>query len=173
MIICVSGLTACGKNTVGKYVAEALGLRIVDPTFKDLAAKEKISLMEFQKKAANSKNGEIDRKFDDELRRQAQAGNCVITTWLAPWMVKNADFRVWLAASGEVRAKRLIGREGMGEQEALMHIQARDADNVSRYKKVYGIDITNHEIFDLEINVEKIGAKEVAEQIVKAVREKQ
>ncbi|VVB57809.1 Cytidylate kinase [Candidatus Anstonella stagnisolia] len=173
MIICVGGFTACGKNTVGKYVAEALGLRIVDPTFKDLAALEGIPLMEFQKKAAESKNGEIDRKFDDELRRQASAGNCVITTWLAPWMVKNADFRVWLVASEKVRAKRLAGREGMSEEEAIAHIKKRDADNIARYKKVYGIDITKHEIFDLQINVEKIGAKEVAEKIVKAIKEKQ
>ena len=166
-------MTACGKNTVGEYVAEMLNLRIVDPTFKDIASAEKISLMEFQKKAANSKNGEIDKKFDDELRRQAAAGNCVITTWLAPWMVKNADFCVWLSASEKVRAKRLCGREGMSKEEALAHIKKRDADNIARYKKVYGIDITKHENFDLQINVEKTNAKEVAEKIVKAVKEKQ
>lgn len=172
MIICISGFCATGKNTVGNFVAEALGLRLVAPTFKDLAAAEGISLMEFQKKAANSKDGEIDKKFDRELRRQADAGNCVVTTWLGPWMIENANVRVWLYAPDKVRAKRLAGREKISEEEALMHIKKRDADNVARYKKVYGIDITRHDKFNLMLNVEKISAQEAAEKIVQAIKKK-
>lgn len=172
MIICVSGMTSCGKNTVGEHVAKALGLRVVNPTFKDLAAAEGISLLDFQKKAAESIGGEIDRKFDDELRRQASAGNCVITTWLAPWMVKDANFRVWLSASEEVRARRLAGREHISEKDALMHIKKRDAGNIARYQKVYGIDITKHGEFDLILNVDKIDAEKAAEKILDAIKKK-
>lgn len=51
MIIAVSGLTGSGKNTLGELLSKELGYTLVCPTFKDLAAKEGITLMEFQKKA--------------------------------------------------------------------------------------------------------------------------
>ncbi|MBS3068863.1 cytidylate kinase family protein [Candidatus Micrarchaeota archaeon] len=172
MIICISGFCASGKNAAGEYVAEKLGMRLVSPTFKDLAKAEGITLMEFQERAAQSKDGEIDRKFDLELRRQANDGHCVITTWLGPWIVENADLRVWLYAAEAVRAKRLAAREKISTQEALMHIRKRDEGNVARYKKVYGIDITAHDDFDLQIDVESLSAQQVAQKIIDAAMEK-
>ena len=58
MIIAISGLTGSGKNTLGELLAKRLGYKLVCPTFKDLAAKEGVSLMEFQKKA--TKDPDID-----------------------------------------------------------------------------------------------------------------
>ena len=40
MIICISGLSGSGKNSVGRLVAEKLRLRLIDPTFKAIAAKK-------------------------------------------------------------------------------------------------------------------------------------
>ena len=51
MIIAISGLTGCGKNTLGELLAKELGYKIVSPTFKDLADREGISLIDFQKKS--------------------------------------------------------------------------------------------------------------------------
>ena len=68
MIIAISGLTGSGKNTLGELLAKKLGYHLVCPTFKDLAEKEGISLMEFQKKAEKDPN--IDRKFDQLLKEQ-------------------------------------------------------------------------------------------------------
>ena len=98
MIIAISGFTGCGKNTLGELLAKKLGYKLVCPTFKDLAAEEGITLMEFQAKAAKDKN--IDKKFDAALRKQVAAtkGNCVVTTWLGPWMV-DADLKIKLFAA--------------------------------------------------------------------------
>ena len=166
MIICISGLSGCGKNTVGDLVAKKLGFRTVNPTFKTLAKKEKISLMEFHRKA--EKEHSIDRKFDDELRRQAARGNCVVTTWLGPWMIKDADLRIWLHATREERAKRVAGREGWSAEQALLHITERDSENHKRYMDVYKIDIYDHSGFDLVLNTGKLAPDESAEIIAKA-----
>jgi len=168
MIICISGLSGSGKNSVGEEVAKLLGLRMVNPTFKTIAAKQKMSLMEFHKKA--EKEHSIDKQFDAHLIADAKKGNCVVTTWLGPWMIKNADLRVWLHAPREVRANRVSGRDAMTPEQALAHISDRDESNHHRYNEVYKINIYDHTGFELMINTEKFKPRESAEIIAAAAR---
>ena len=168
MIICISGLSGSGKNSVGVEVAKLLSLRVVDPTFKTIAAKQKMSLMEFHKKA--EKEHSIDKQFDAHLIADAKRGNCVVTTWLGPWMIKDADIRVWLYAPSAVRAKRVAGRDGMTPEQALAHITDRDESNHHRYNEVYKINIYDHSGFELVINTEKFVPAQTAQIIAAAAR---
>ncbi len=168
MIICISGLSGSGKNSVGEEVAKLLSLRVVNPTFKTIAAKRKMSLMEFHRKA--EKEHSIDKHFDAHLISEAKRGNCVVTTWLGPWMVKNADLRVWLYAPRSVRAKRVAGRDAMAPEQALMHIDDRDESNHHRYNEVYKIDIYDHTRFELVINTERFRPAQTAQIIAAAAR---
>jgi predicted cytidylate kinase len=173
MIIAVSGLSGSGKNTLGELLAKELSYRLVCPTFKDLAAKEGISLMEFQRKA--EKDHDIDRKFDEVLREQAAEGDCIVTTWLGPWIV-DVDVRIKVFAPLDVRASRLAKRDGMKLEEARKHISERDESNRKRYKKVYGIDIYDDGNFDALLNSGKLKPEEllkIAMAIVSAKREVQ
>jgi cytidylate kinase len=169
MIIAVSGLAGSGKNTFGKTLAEKLGYHIVCPTFKDLAEKEGIPLMEFQKKAHADPS--IDRKFDEMVKHEASRGECVVTTWLGPWMV-DAEFRIWVDAPADLRAKRLAKRDRISVEAAEKHIKERDGDNRERYKKLYNIDILDHGKFDLEISSAENSPEEMAETAIKALKEK-
>jgi CMP/dCMP kinase len=169
MIIAVSGLSGSGKNTFGNALAEKLGYRVVCPTFKDLAKKEGIPLLEFQKKAGEDPS--IDKKFDEMLKKEASRSECVVTTWLGPWMVE-ADFRIWVDAPLEVRAKRLAKRDGFSLDEALEHIKQRDANNRERYLKLYKIDIMEHEKFDLEVNSGENTPEEMVEITIRELKEK-
>lgn len=165
-IIAISGLVGSGKNTVGATLCRELRMRQVDPTFKTLAEKEEISLMEFQEKAKKDEN--IDKKFDDALKAECAGGNVVVTTWLGPWMAPGQPFKVWLDVSEEIRARRISNREGIELQEALEHLKKRDADNRARYKKVYGIDILDHSKFDLVIKVTYEKPDQIVEKIIEA-----
>src|SRR3989338_11034304 len=155
MIIAISGLTGSGKDTLGKNLAKALRYRHINPTFKDLARAEGVTLLEFQRRAARDPN--IDRKFDRLSKKQAK-GNCVATSWLSPWMLK-ADFRVYLFASLEERAKRIAKRDGMNLKQAMEHVKRRDGQNRKRYLKLYGIDIYNLDVFDVCLNSAKYPPK--------------
>lgn len=166
IIICISGLSGSGKNSVGKFVAEKLGLRLIDPTFKTIAAKQKMSLLDFHKKAEHEHS--IDKKFDAALVASAKKGNCVISTWLGPWMIKNADIKVWLYAPSTARASRVAKRDGMSNVEAARHITERDESNRLRYLEIYKIDIYDHSGFELVINSEKFMPEESANIIVAA-----
>lgn len=148
MIIAISGFTGSGKNTLGELLAKELGYRLVCPTFKDLAAAEGVPLMEFQRKA--EKDPDIDKKFDALLRKQADR-DCVVTTWLGPWIV-DADVRIKVFAPAETRARRIAGRDSMKPAEALAHLKERDERNRKRYLKIYGIDIYDDSKFDACFN---------------------
>lgn len=161
MIICVSGLAGCGKNTVGMKVAEKLKLRPVQISFKDEAKARGMMLMELQELASREKK--FDLELDACIVKEAEKGNCVVMTWLGPWMVKGADLRVWLEASEEERARRVAGRDKMSREEALKHVRARDANNRARYKKYYKIDIDDRSIFDLVVNTGRFGPEQAAE----------
>lgn len=166
MKIAVGGLSGSGKNTLGAELAKSLGITLLSPTFKDLAMKEGISLMEFQKKA--EADPEIDRKFDDFVAEEAAKGDCVITTWLAAWLVA-VDFRVYVFAPLEVRAARIARRDNLEYREALRHIKERDRNNRKRYKKLYNIDILDSSNFDISINAASFTPQQMRDITLKAL----
>jgi len=169
MIIAISGLSGCGKNSVGEKVAAKLGLRPVQVSFKEEAKRRGLGLMELQELA--SKDPALDRRLDEKIVAEASKGNCVVMTWLGPWMVKNADLRVWLNASEEERARRVSGRDRMGLAKAREHVRKRDANNMERYRKFYNIDINDRSIFDLEVNTDRFNPEQSSEIIVAAAEQ--
>ncbi len=168
MIITVSGLTGSGKDTLGKELAKQLSIRHVCPTFKDLAARAGVSLMEFQERAA--KNPEIDREFDALLKEEASKGSCVATSWLSPWMLKS-DLRIYLFAPLKVRASRIAKRDGMPAAKATEHVKMRDSQNKERYMKLYGIDIMQLDEFDLCFNSSKFSPSEMIKIIADIIKQ--
>jgi len=152
MIIAVWGYTGAGKNTLGKHIADKLGYRLVCPTFKDLAKKEGTSLMELQRRA--EKDHSIDKKFDELLKEQVAGGNCVVTTWLGPWMV-DADVKIKIYVPERIRAERIAKRDDMSLEKAADHVKERDENNIMRYYKIYKIDITDESVFDVVLDGRK------------------
>lgn len=165
-IIAISGYVGSGKNTLGAVLARRLGWRQVEPTFKTLAAREGIPLMEFQARA--KRDPDIDKKFDAALKAECAGGNCVVTTWLGPWMAPGSPFKVWLDAADELRAERISRRDGLGPQEALAHLRKRDADNRARYLSVYGIDIADHRGFDVVLTSRGQTPEQLADEVLAA-----
>jgi len=172
MIIAVWGFTGSGKNTLGELLAKELGYKLVSPTFKDLAAREGISLMEFQERAARDHS--IDKKFDELLKEEVKKskGNCIITTWLGPWMI-NCDVRIKIDVPAEVRAKRIAKRDNMSIEQARKHVEERDRQNIERYKQVYGIDITDDSIFDLQLDGEHNSPEQLLKIVMDFIKKKE
>jgi cytidylate kinase len=166
MIIAISGLTGSGKNTLGEQLAKSLDFPLICPTFKDLAKKEGDSLMEFQKKAADDSS--IDKKFDAVLKKQA-VGNCIVTTWLGPWML-DADFCMYVFAPMDIRAARIAKRDNLSLAEAKKHVMMRDEQNRQRYLKVYGIDIYDTTHFDLCVSSALFSKEELHDLVLQAIK---
>ncbi len=171
MKIAISGFSGSGKTSLAKELSIATGFDLIIPSFKELAKKKGISLMEFQELA--SKNPNIDKEFDEFIRNESsKKENCIVATWLAIWIVE-ADVRVFLHSPLEQRAKRIAKRDGISFEEALSLTKKRDEQNYERYKKIYNINIKDFlSQADIVLNTSSLTLKEEVEVVLSLVNKR-
>ena len=85
---------------------------------------------------------------------------------LAIWMLKEADLKVYLFASDETRAKRILNREGGDLQKIKDFTAMRDSEDTRRYKKIYNIDNNDYAFSDLIIDTANYNPEQIVELIV-------
>ncbi len=162
--IAISGKSGCGNTTVSRLVAAALGLRVVNFTFKNLAEERGMTFEQVCLLA------ETDPQYDHAVdRRQvqlAQEGGCVLGSRLAIWLIRDTAFTVYLEASLPVRAGRIARREGKPLADALAETEARDQRDHDRYARLYGYDVDAYGFADLVVDAEHHDQDEVAREIV-------
>jgi cytidylate kinase len=171
MKIAVSGKSGCGNTTVSRLVAEALGLRFINFTFRSMAEEKGMRLEEVL--AAASKDDSWDREVD---RRQValarQEGGCVLGSRLAIWMLPEADVKVYLSAGSETRARRIMKREGGDLASVAAFTERRDREDRERYLRIYNIDNDDYGFADLIINTDELTPDQIAGRIIDLVRRK-
>jgi cytidylate kinase len=146
-----------------------MGLRLINFTFRNLAAERGVSLEEALNLAATDEwwDREVDRR-QVALAREAEPG-CVLGSRLAIWMLPDADLKVYLRAGAETRARRIQEREG-GELERVAAFTAgRDRQDHERYLHLYGIDNNDYTAADLVIDSDVLMAEEVAQKIIEGL----
>ncbi len=164
--IAISGKSGCGNTTVSTLLSQALNINMINFTFRTLAPELGLTLPDIIEKAKTDDS--FDIAVDTRQVELAKKESCVLGSRLAIWMLKEADFKVFLLASDEVRAKRIQDREGGDLEEIANFTRMRDSEDSSRYKKLYDIDNNDFSFVDLEVDT----AKYLPEQIVDLILEK-
>lgn len=174
MIITISGLIGSGKTTVCRMLGERLGYRqvISGHVFREMAKELGMSLEEFGKLA--EQDPKFDHRIDERLLNVARGGgDLILEGRLAGQLLRRNDipaFCIFLDAPLEVRVQRVSGREGVDLQAAIEEMRAREASEVLRYRKFYGIDVTDRSIYDMVIDTGALTPEQVVEMIVSRVR---
>lgn len=163
--IAVSGKSGCGNTTVSCMVAEKLGLRFINFTFRSLAQEKRLNLKETLALAAKDDwwDREVDRR---QVSLARENGGCVLGSRLAIWMLPEADLKVYLYTGLETRALRIIKREGGILEEATAFTAERDRQDRERYLRLYNIDNDDYAFADLIIDVTSLPPEEIASRIV-------
>ncbi len=168
MIIAISGKSGCGNTTVSTKLAAKLGLTLVNYTFRNLAADTGKDFKEICQAAKTDFS--YDKIIDSHQVELARKGNCVLGSRLAIWMVDFADLKVFLEASIETRASRIVKREGGTFQERYDETAARDESDTGRYKALYGIDNNQHDFADMIIDTALHTPDQIVDLIVAEVQ---
>jgi CMP/dCMP kinase len=153
-IVAISGKSGCGNTTVSRLLAERLGVRLINYTFRSLAADKGVSFEEMLRLANEDPFFSYDRALDARQVELAREGDCVIGSRLAIWLLPDAALRVYLTGSLEARATRIHEREGAELSDKLTFTRMRDASDHMRYKQIYGFDTDDLSAADLVINTE-------------------
>ena len=137
--VAISGKSGCGNTTVSSMLAEKLGIKLINYTFRQLAAEKGLTLAEVIENAKTDDSYDItvDTRQVDLARQES----CILGSRLAIWMLKEANLKVYLLADPEVRAKRILNREGGNLQEIIDFTSMRDNEDSRRYMKLYQIGI--------------------------------
>jgi cytidylate kinase len=164
--IAVSGKSGCGNTTVSKIVADLLGLKFINFTFRSLAEERGISLKEILDRAATDDSW--DKEIDSRQVQLAREGGCVLGSRLAIWMLEEADLKVYLTAKPETRAARIVKREGEDLAAVAAFTEERDRQDHERYLRIYNIDNDNYEFADIVIDTDNILPDQIARLIIEA-----
>ncbi|MDR3343007.1 MAG: cytidylate kinase family protein [Treponema sp.] len=163
--IAISGKSGCGNTTISRMVAEFLGLRFINFTFRSLAAEKDLSLGEVLSLAAQ--DDAWDREVDSrQVALAREEGGCVLGSRLAIWMLPEADFKVYLKARPETRARRILKREGGTLESVAAFTAERDRQDHERYVRIYHIDTDEYAFADLIIDTDAITPPQITDLII-------
>lgn len=168
MVVAISGKSGCGNSTVSGIVAQRLGLKLINYTFRSLAEEKDMAFEEVCRLAEHDER--YDRMVDRRQVELASAGDCVLGSRLAIWLLEDADLRAYLHADLPQRARRIREREGGALEEVLRTTAERDARDRDRYRRLYGIDIDEYGFADMVVDTHDIDQYQVAELIIERAK---
>ena len=168
--IAVSGKSGCGNTTVSTLLSQALGVTLINYTFRQLAAEKGMTLAQVIESAKTDDS--YDMYVDSHQVELAKKEPCVLGSRLAIWMLKEADLKVYLYASDEVRANRVFTREG-GDLKQIQEFTAmRDREDSRRYKKLYDIDNNAYSFADVIIDTSKYTPEQIVRKILDELKKR-
>jgi len=176
MIITISGSAGSGKSTIGRLLAIKLGYKYYDigDLRRQMAKKKGMTIEELNDLGENDSSTDVEA--DELTKRLAETeDNFVIQGRIAYYFIPKS-FKVFLTVSDEVAAERLLKdktairdtqQKANNILEQMMLAKERNASDVRRYKKYYGIenfaDLKYYDLIvdttyehDIEKNVDKI-----------------
>ena len=168
--VAISGKSGCGNTTVSTLLADALGVKLINYTFRQLAEETGLSLPQIIESAKTDDS--FDLRVDERQVALAMAGSCVLGSRLAIWMLEKADCKVYLHADDEVRVRRIHWREGGDIETIRRFTSVRDSEDTRRYAKLYSIDNLAYHFADIVIDTAKYNPEEIVEIILGGLLER-
>jgi|GEM_PF-146102 len=170
VVIAISGLHGAGKSTAARALVKKFRLKYMSAgaIFRQMAKEKGMSLDDFSLYV--ERHPSIDRQIDHRTAEFAKKDNVLIDARLAGWMAKGADVKILLYAPLKVRVRRIIKREGRKYMDVLKETAGRERSEAKRFKRFYNIDVNDWSVFDIVLNTEHFGPKEMVRVLELAVR---
>lgn len=166
--IAISSQSGCGNTTVSTLLADALAVPIINYTFRNLAKERGIAFDDLRRQA--EQDDEIDRYVDKhQVELAMETEQSILASRLAVWMLKDADYRVYLRASSAIRGGRVYKREGGLLADRIRETEERDEKDSKRYAYLYAIDNKDTSMCNLVIDTEDQSPEEIVALILREI----
>lgn len=171
--ISLAGDLGSGKSTVGAILKEKFGAEIVSigRLQRSMAAEMGMDTCEFNR--YQETHPEFDKILDTRLSSyESLCGNFIFDSRMA-WHFVPSAFSVYLKCNAEEAAKRVVeakraDEKYLSDEDAFEQLKERRASEIQRYKKFYGVDITDMSNYCLVVDTTGKTPEEVADLIVLA-----
>lgn len=191
-IITIGRSYGAGGRSVGKAVAEALGVPYYDSELLEQAAvssglsRKFLESMDeksvkpgaiyrytgFASEQASGLETIAARAQQEIIEKVAAEGSCVIVGRRADQILKGREdlFRVFVTAPAAARVNRVAQRENLSQQESAQKIKKADKERSAYYNQHPGQEWGAASTYDLCVDTDKLGVQGAADLIVTAVQ---
>ncbi|MGY8746012.1 MAG: cytidylate kinase family protein [Candidatus Poseidoniales archaeon] len=174
--ITISGHPGSGTSTLVEAICENKGWTSLNggEIFRQEAKSRNLPLSEFANLCANDFS--VDRYLDDILKSKMVEtdGPKVMESRLSGWWAHLLELdciRLWIEVSENVRAKRVVGREGISFEEALVSNSKRSEKDLARYEEMYGLNPEERTPYTHVIDASGLTKEEVLTSALKILEE--
>lgn len=173
MIISLSGKGGSGKSTIAKALAEKLCYTYVGigAMRRKVAESMGLNILQFDELGNKPENvREFDLKYEEYQKSLSLNDNIVIDARLG-FYCQPKSFKIYLTIDDKVAAQRIFDNKRTTDhyasvEEVLQKTQQRAQENKIRYQKLYGVDISDVNNFDLVFDTTGKAPEQVVEDIV-------
>ncbi|MEG1528189.1 MAG: cytidylate kinase family protein [Clostridia bacterium] len=176
MFITINGQLGSGKSAVCDILArQGYDIFSTGRIQRDIARDKGLSTLELNRLCSNDYN--YDYLIDGKSKQYAKdnADKDIIFDSRLAWHFITPSFKVRLLVSPYVASLRVFANRKAEEEtfssieDAQAELDARYEEEVSRYKTVYNVDVTDFSNYNLIIDTTTISPEKVAELILSAL----
>lgn len=171
--ISLAGDLGSGKSTVGAILKDRFYADIISVGKIQREMAEQLGMNTTEFNVYQESHPELDKKLDDMLAAyEGKEGSFIFDSRMA-WHFVPSAFSVYLKCNPSEAAERVLNAKRNDEmyssgEDALKKLQERRESEIQRYKKFYGVDITDMSNYSLVIDTTGKAPEDVAEEIVLA-----
>jgi len=168
--ITVGGLPGTGTSTLCRLLQGRLGLpyHYAGALFREEAKRRGMTLAEFG--ALSQKDPSIDEALDDRQLFLLKKGGLILEGRLSGWLAqrhKVTALKVWVTCDEPTRIRRLVDRDGGTIEAQADATWEREQSEADRYRRYYGVDLTNLSFYDLVLDSSHKRPEELADEVEK------
>ena len=170
--VTISGHPGSGTSTLVNGLCQSLNWKQLNggQVFRDMAEEQGLTLEEFGEKC--KEDDSVDQALDKLLIETMLSPDSpeIVESRLSGWWAYMNNLqcpRIWIDVSEQVRAERVVEREGGTIDEQLRLIRERMNSDASRYMQFYDIDINSHIPYTHVIDSDVKNAEEILRDVLK------
>lgn len=174
VVLTIGGPPGSGTTTVCRMLEERTGVKYVyaGDIFRKTAERKGLTLARFGKLC--EEDPIWDHSLDREMVQIALEGDVILEGRMTGPMCKMEEvssFNVYIDADREVRARRVMERDGGELEEVMETMRDREESEALRYKSIYAVDPRDSVWYDLIIDSSNLTPGEIADRIIETAVE--